>query len=86
MHRRASGARHLELDFEDSPAAGRVSTYLGRLETRRRSARRNGMVALGVGAAVAAVAFLTAIGVAPAEARDLAASAGAMVVGFALSR
>lgn len=86
MQRRASGARQLELDFEDSPAAGRVSTYLGRLETRRRSARRNGMVALGVGAAVAAVAYLTAIGVAPAEARELAASAGAMVVGFALSR
>jgi len=86
MQRRASGARGLELDFEDSPAAGRVSTYLGRLETKRRSARRNRMVALGVGAAVGAVAYLTAIGVTPTEARDLAASAGAMVVGIALSR
>lgn len=85
-NRRASEARGLEIDFEDSPAAGRVSTYLGHLETKRRSARLSRMVALGVGAAVAGVATLTALGIAPAEARDLAASAGAIVVGLALSR
>lgn len=86
MNKRASGARGLEIDFEDSPAAGRVSTYLGKLDTKRRSARRNRLIALGVGAAVGAVAYLTAIGLAPTEARDLAASAGALVVGIALSR
>lgn len=71
---------------DDGAAPARVSTYLGRLEAKRRSARRNRLVALGVGAAVGGVAWLTAMGVAPTEARDLAASAGAIVVGFALSR
>ena len=79
---------HRELDRhpDEVLAPARVSTYLGRLEARRRSARRNRLVALGVGALVGGVAYLAAVGIAPAEARDLAASAGAIVVGFALSR
>jgi hypothetical protein len=82
----ASETHENERSPEDAAAPARVSTYLGRLEQKRRSARRNRMVALGVGAAVGGVAYLTAIGLAPTEARDLAASAGAIVMGFALSR
>jgi len=67
-------------------SSARVSRYLGRLERRRRSARRAGFVALGVGTMVGGVAFLTSIGLAPPEARDLVASASAIVVGIALSR
>lgn len=82
----ASEPHEIDRTLEDTAAPERVSTYLGRLERKRRSARRNRMVALGVGAAVGGVAYLTALGLAPTEARDLAASAGAIVVGFALSR
>lgn len=71
---------------EECPAPARVSFYLERVEAKRRSARKGRLVALGVGAVVAGVAFLTSIGVAPPEARDLVASASAVVVGFALSR
>lgn len=69
----------------EKPSA-RVSRFLGRLETKRRAATRARILALGVGAAVAGVAYLTSIGIAPTEVRDLVASASALVVGVALTR
>jgi hypothetical protein len=64
----------------------RVSSFLGRLESRRRAAKRARLVTLGVGTLVAGVAYLTSIGVAPTEVRDLVASASAFVVGVALTK
>jgi len=61
----------------------RVSRYLGRMETRRLRAQRTRILTLGVGVAVAAVAYLTSIGIAPAELRNVVASAGAVVIGVA---
>lgn len=61
-----------------------VEEYLGGLETRRRAARRGQWLTLGVGVGVAAVAYLTSIGVASMEARGILASAGVVALGFAL--
>ena len=73
-------------DMKSSQSSERVSRFLGRLETRRRKAKRARIIALGVGAAVAGVAYLTSIGIAPTEVRDLVASASALVVGVALTK
>jgi hypothetical protein len=72
--------------MKSSRASVRVSRFLGRLETRRRAAKRARIVTVGVGALVAGVAYLTSIGMAPPEVRDLVASASALVVGVALTK
>jgi hypothetical protein len=71
---------------KSSPGRVRVSRFLGRLENSRRAAKRARIVTLGVGAIVAGVAYLTSIGVAPTEVRDLVASASAFAVGVVLTR
>ena len=53
---------------------------------KEKRARRGRYVALGVGALLGGVAYLTSIGVAPTEARDLVASAGALVAGLTFAK
>ena len=70
----------------DRPSEPRVSQYLDCLEVKEKRARRGRYVALGVGALLGGVAYLTSIGVAPTEARDLVASAGALVAGLTFAK
>lgn len=72
------------LPDEDSRA--RVSSYLEGLEHGADNARRSRTVAIGAGLALGAVGVLTSIGIVPAEARALVASASVVAVGFAMSR
>ncbi len=67
-------------------AAHDVDELLESVERRNRSAKRTRIAIGAVGLAVGGVAYLTSIGVAPPEVRDLVASAGTLVVGAVLSR
>lgn len=66
----------------DEPASDRVDSFLEGIETRRRRTVRVRLVAAAVGAFVAAVFYLTSIGLVPPEAARLAASAGTLVAGI----
>ena len=63
-----------------------VDALLDDVEQRNRSAKRTRIAIGAVGLVVGGVAYLTSIGVAPPEMRDLVASAGTLVVGAVLSR
>ena len=66
----------------EGPAGARVQSFLDGVETRRQRSNRAGWAVLAVGMLIAAVAYLTSIGVVGAEARAAAASAGTLVVGY----
>lgn len=71
-------------DRDDRPSFARVETFLSTIERRQKSARRARFVAAGVAAAIAGVAFLTAIGVVPVEAENVVLSASVVVAGLTL--
>lgn len=68
--------------IDEEPASSRVESFLDCVETRRQRTIRVRMAAAGVGAAVAAVVYLTSIGIVPPDAGRLAASAGTLVAGI----
>ena len=70
----------------ERPSDPRVERFLHGIERNQQAARRTRWIGLGVGAAIAAVAYLTAIGIVPVEAENLVISAGAVVAGLALGK
>jgi hypothetical protein len=70
-----------DLDASEMPASERVESFLECVETKRRRTVRLRIAALGVGAVVASVVFLTSIGLVPDGAK-LAASTGALALGI----
>ena len=71
---------------DDRPSFERVEGFLASIEQRRDAARRNRWVGMGVGVAIAGVAFLTAIGHVSVPAEGLVVSASAVVAGLALGK
>jgi len=70
----------------ERPSFARVETFLEGIEEGRSSARRTRWLGLGVGAVIAAVALLTAMGLVPVEAESVVLSASAVVAGIALGK
>lgn len=70
-----------EPDPSEEPASERVESFLECVETKRRRTLRVRATVAGVGAMMAAVVFLTSLGVIPDAARFVA-SAGALVAGL----
>ncbi|HVH42620.1 MAG TPA: hypothetical protein VM925_09755 [Labilithrix sp.] len=66
----------------EEPASSRVESFLECVETKRRRTFRVRVAAAAVGGLVATVVYLTSIGVMPADAGRLAASAGTLVAGL----
>lgn len=80
-----AGHGHDDIDeSEDRPSFARVETFLSSMDERARSARRTRFIAVAVGATIAGVAFLTAIGIVPVEAENVVLSASVVAAGFAL--
>ena len=78
----AARTTDLEDASSEEPAAVRVETFLQCVETTRRRTLRVRVAAAAVGATVAAVVFLTSIGVIAPDVARLAASAGTLVGGI----
>jgi hypothetical protein len=70
----------------DRPSFARVESFLASIDERRRAARRTRLTMCAVATAIGAVATLTALGVVPVEAEEVALSATAVVAGFVLTR
>ena len=70
----------------DRPSFARVESFLAAIDERRHAARRTRWTMLAVATAIGAVATLTALGVVPIEAENVALSATAVVAGFVLTR
>jgi hypothetical protein len=77
----ASPMTHEE-DPSEAPASVRVESFLECVETKRRRTLRVRVAAVSVGALIAAVAFLTSIGVVLPDTGRVVASAGALVAGL----
>lgn len=73
-------------DDADRPSFARVERFLQSIDDRRRAARRTRWIVFAVATTIGAVATLTAFGVVPVEAENVALSATAVVAGLVLSK
>ena len=70
----------------DRPSNPRVDQFLAGIEEGRSTARRTRFLGLGVGALIAAVALLTAIGLIPVGAESVVLTASAVVAALTLGK
>ncbi len=82
---RSTHAKHDDAGA-DRPSNPRVDQFLAGIEEGRSTARRTRFVALAVGALVAAVALLTAIGLIPVGAESVVLTASAAVAALTLGK
>jgi hypothetical protein len=77
-----------EPDVEDGerPSFSRVESFLAAIDERRRAARRARWIVFSVATAIGTVATLTALGLVPVEAENVALSATAVVAGLVLNK
>ena len=73
-------------DDADRPSFARVERFLQSIEARRHAARRTRWIVFAAATTIGAVATLTALGVVPVEAENMALSATALVAGLVLSK
>jgi hypothetical protein len=80
--------RRYEADVDDSdrPSFARVESFLAAIDERRRAARRARWIVFSVATAIGTVATLTALGLVPVEAENVALSATAVVAGLVLNK
>ena len=70
----------------DPPSLARVESFLAAIDERQHAARRTRWTMLAVATAIGTVATLTAFGLVPIEAENVALSATAVFAGFVLTR
>jgi hypothetical protein len=71
---------------DERPSQARVEGFLHGIERKQQAASRTRWVGLGVGTVIAAVAYLTSVGLMPVEAEGLVISASALVAGLAIGK
>ena len=87
MHTTSNRSTHQHDDVDgDRPSNPRVDRFLADIEEGQRTARRTRLLALAVGAVIAGVALLTALGIIPVGAESVLLAASAVVAGLTLGR